>query len=209
MTKHPLQGLYAITDSTLMPDTDNLLFQVEQALRGGARIIQYRDKSTDQTKRLQQALALVDLCNQYHRPLLINDDTELARACGAHGVHLGQSDGNISQAREYLGREAIIGSTCHSSLTLAQTACQQSADYVAFGAFFPSSTKPDATPAPITLLAEAGSTLPVPVVAIGGINMDNAGQVISAGADMIAVIHSLFACDDICARAGQFDSLFN
>ncbi|SER10590.1 thiamine-phosphate pyrophosphorylase [Amphritea atlantica] len=209
MTKPPLHGLYAITDSTLMPDTDSLLFQVEQALRGGARIIQYRDKSTDQAKRLQQALALVDLCNQFHRPLLINDDTELARACGAHGVHLGQSDGNISQAREYLGREAIIGNTCHSSLTLAQTACQQSADYVAFGAFFPSSTKPDATPAPISLLAEAGSTLPVPVVAIGGINMDNAGQVISAGADMIAVIHSLFACDDICARAGQFDSLFN
>ncbi|WP_299202270.1 thiamine phosphate synthase [uncultured Amphritea sp.] len=209
MKNFQLQGLYAITDSKLMPDTDSMLFQVEQALRGGAQIIQYRDKSSDHPRRLQQALALVDLCNQFSRPLLINDDTVLAKACCAHGVHLGQSDGNIRQAREYLGVDAIIGNTCHSSLELAQIACEQSADYVAFGAFFPSSTKPDATPAPIGLLNEARSTLPVPVVAIGGINMDNAGQVISAGADMIAVIHSLFASDDICARAGQFDSLFN
>ncbi|MBR9868392.1 MAG: thiamine phosphate synthase [Oceanospirillales bacterium] len=204
-----LQGLYAITDSTLMPDTDSMLFQVEQALRGGAQVIQYRDKSADQTRRLQQALALVDLCHQFNRPLLINDDTELASACQADGVHLGQSDGNIRQAREYLGPHAIIGNTCHSSLELAQSACEQNADYVAFGAFFPSSTKPNAAPASIALLSEARSILPVPVVAIGGINMDNAGQVISAGADMIAVIHSLFACEDICTRAGQFHSLFN
>ncbi len=209
MKDFQLHGLYGITDSKLMPDTDSMLFQVEQALRGGAQMIQYRDKSSDHARRLQQAQALVDLCNQFHRPLLINDDTELARASAAHGVHLGQSDGNIRQAREYLGSGAIIGNTCHSSLELAQIACEQSADYVAFGAFFASSTKPDATPAPIGLLHEARSTLAVPVVAIGGINMDNATQVISAGADMTAVIHSLFACDDICARAGQFSSLFN
>ena len=140
---------------------------------------------------------------------MINDDTELAKACGAHGVHLGQSDGIISQARAFLGNQAIIGNTCHGSLELAQAGVGQGCDYVAFGAFFTSSTKPDASPAPISLLNEARSTLPVPVVAIGGINMDNADQVINAGADMIAVIHNLFASDDICSRAAQFNSLFN
>ncbi|MEH6577441.1 MAG: thiamine phosphate synthase [Amphritea sp.] len=208
MTKFQLQGLYAITDSKLMPDTDSMLFQVEQALRGGARIIQYRDKSTESDKRRQQCLALLDLCNQFNRPLLINDDIELAKLVGAHGVHLGQSDGVLAQAREYLGKHSIIGNTCHDSIELAQQACQQGCDYVAFGAFFTSSTKPDAKPAPLTLLTEARSTLPVPVVAIGGINMDNAEQVITAGADMLAVIHNLFASDDICAQAGRFDSLF-
>lgn len=208
MSQFELRGLYAITDSKLMPDTDSLLFHVEQALRGGARIVQYRDKSTDQAKRHQQALALVDLCNQFDRPLLINDDVELAKAVAAHGVHLGQSDGIVSQAREYLGQNQIIGNTCHDSLALAQTAVEQLADYVAFGAFFPSSTKPNASPAPLSLLQEARSRLPVPVVAIGGINMDNAGQVIEAGADMVAVIHNLFANDDICAQAGHFQQLF-
>ena len=209
MKEFQLQGLYGITDSTLMPTTDAMLYQVENALRGGANIIQYRDKSVNHPQRLAQAKALADLCHQFQRPLLINDDIELAKASNADGVHLGQSDGIVSQARDYLGSEAIIGNTCHSSLALAVNACQQSADYVAFGAFFRSSTKPDATPAPISLLSEARSNLPVPVVAIGGINMDNAGQVISAGADMIAVIHSLFASDDICTQAGQFDSLFD
>lgn len=209
MSQFELRGLYAITDSKLMPDTDSLLFHVEQALRGGARIVQYRDKSTDQAKRHQQALALVDLCNQFDRPLLINDDVELAKAVAAHGVHLGQSDGIVSQARAYLGQDQIIGNTCHDSLSLAQTAVEQQADYVAFGAFFPSSTKPNASPAPLSLLQEARSSLPVPVVAIGGINMDNAGQVIEAGADMVAVIHNLFANDDICTQAGHFQQLFN
>lgn len=209
MPRFQLCGLYAITDSQLMPDTDSLLFHVEQALRGGAQVIQYRDKSVDQTKRRQQALALVDLCNQFNRPLLINDDVELARTVSAHGVHLGQSDGIVSQARDYLGADRIIGNTCHDSLALAHAAVTQQADYVAFGAFFLSSTKPDASPAPLSLLREARSSLPVPVVAIGGINMDNAGQVIEAGADMIAVIHSLFASKDICAQANQFAQRFN
>lgn len=209
MSQFELRGLYAITDSKLMPDTDSLLLQTEQALRGGAQIVQYRDKSDDQAKRRRQALALVDLCNQFDRPLLINDDVELAQAVAAHGVHLGQSDGIVSQARERLGPDKIIGNTCHASLALAQTAVGQQADYVAFGAFFPSSTKPGASPAPLALLQQARSSLPVPVVAIGGINMDNAGQVIEAGADMVAVIHSLFANDDICAQAGRFQQLFN
>ncbi|MCW8884634.1 MAG: thiamine phosphate synthase [Motiliproteus sp.] len=203
----PLSGLYAITDSTLMPN-EKLLAMVEKALVGGAAIVQYRDKSDNQQLRQFQATALVNLCNSYQRPLLINDDIQLAKAANAHGVHLGQGDGSVAEARSILGDNTIIGVTCHDSLALAQEAQNQGADYVAFGAFFPSATKPDARPAPIELLHDARQLLQIPVVAIGGITVDNAQQVIDSGAAMTAVVHSLFAAENIKARAQQFNQLF-
>ncbi|WP_151705695.1 thiamine phosphate synthase [Nitrincola alkalilacustris] len=202
-----LHGLYAITDSTLMSDTSTLLQSVEAALLGGASIIQYRDKSTDSEKRLTQARLLTDLCQRYARPLVINDDVALAEAVGV-GVHLGQKDGDPEAARKRLGNTCIIGVTCHDRLDLALKAQQQGADYVAFGAFFPSTTKPDATPAPLTLLQEAKQQLSLPVVAIGGLSVDNAPKVISAGADMVAVIHQLFSASDITHQAQRFTALF-
>ncbi len=201
-------GLYGITDSTLMPDDGTLLNAVEGALRGGASIIQYRDKSGDNDKRLRQARALNQLCQQYQVPLLINDDAQLAFDSGASGVHLGQSDDSLQQARALLGPNAIIGITCHDRLELALQAREGGADYVAFGAFFASKTKPEARPAPLTLLQEARAKLDCPIVAIGGLSVDNASQVISAGADLVAVIHALFAADDINARAQAFSRLF-
>ncbi|MEH6627190.1 MAG: thiamine phosphate synthase [Motiliproteus sp.] len=205
--KPTLSGLYAITDAGLMPGS--LLEQkVTAALSGGAQVIQYRDKSDNQSQRLQQAKALVALCNQFQRPLLINDDIALAKQANAHGVHLGQKDGSIAEARKQLGEQAIIGVTCHDSLQLALDAQKQGADYAAFGAFFASSTKPDAKAAPIQLLHDAHQLLRIPIVAIGGITVDNALQVIEPGASMVAVIHSLFACDDIETRALQFSRLF-
>ncbi|MEH6649159.1 MAG: thiamine phosphate synthase [Motiliproteus sp.] len=203
-----LHGLYAITDQTLTPDS-SLIAQVESALKGGANVIQYRDKSDDQPKRLQQAKALVELCQRYQRPLLINDDPQLALEAGAAGVHLGQGDTTLAQARNLLGNEAIIGITCHDSLTLAQQAQQQGADYVAFGAFFTSRSKPDANPAPLALLQQASNQLDIPIVAIGGICVDNAAQVISQGADMTAVIADLFSADDIEHQARRLTSLFD
>lgn len=208
MSRFTLRGLYAITDSSLMSGDDTLLSHVEQALKGGASIVQYRDKSADAERRLRQAHALNQLCQHYQIPLLINDDIELALACGAAGVHLGQSDGNHAAARERLGPDAIIGITCHDSLELAEQAHADGADYIAFGAFFPSKTKPDAKPAPMTILAQARSRFALPIVAIGGISVDNAGQIIDAGADMTAVVHALFAADDITARAQQFTNQF-
>lgn len=199
-----LQGLYAITDSQLMPDDDTLLTQVEHALRGGAAIVQYRDKSTDHRQRLRQAQALRQLCHDYQRYLLINDDVTLARESQAHGVHLGQSDGSLAAARTTLGKDAIIGITCHDQLALAQHAEQEGADYVAFGAFYPSKTKPNASTAPLALLTEAKSRLSRPIVAIGGITVDNAPQTIQAGADMLAVIHALFSAPDIEQQAQRF-----
>ncbi|WP_261843759.1 thiamine phosphate synthase [Aliamphritea ceti] len=203
-----LQGLYGITDSQLMPNLNSMLFQVEAALRGGCGIIQYRDKSTGAKQRQQQAAALLDLCHQYDSLLLINDDIELAQAISADGVHLGQGDGNHADTRNILGPNAIIGITCHDDLQLAEQACSYDADYVAFGAFFASKTKPNAKPAPMHLLHDAKQNLPVPVVAIGGITVDNAHQIINAGADMLAVVHSLFSAEDITARAQSFQQLF-
>lgn len=203
-----LQGLYGLTDAQLMPTDIAMLEQVEAALKGGMRLLQYRDKSNDHNRRLRQARALLDLCRQYDCPLLINDDVELAQASGADGVHLGQQDGSVAAAREYLGKQALIGQTCHDRLELAHYAIRQGADHVAFGAFFPSLTKPGATPAPLGLLQEARAQLDVPVVAIGGISVDNAAQVIEAGADLVAVIHALFAADNIERQADRFAQQF-
>lgn len=206
--RQPLTGLYAITDSHLMPDTDTLCRRVEAALQGGASLVQYRDKSSDSEQRLQQARLLRELCHRHGARLLINDDVELAIAAGADGVHLGQEDSSLAAARERLGEQATIGITCHDRLDLARTAVAGGADYVAFGAFFPSSTKPKATQAPIELLHLARTELGCPIVAIGGISVDNAGQLIEAGANMIAVVHALFAHDDIRDRASAFSALF-
>ena len=205
---HKLSGLYAITDHQLMPDKASLLQQVETSLLGGARVIQYRDKSNDKSRRFDEATALLALCRRYQTPLLINDDVALAAEIGADGVHLGQSDGAVTQARALLGPTAIIGVTCHSSLDLALEAQKAGADYVAFGAFFPSKPKPNAKPAPMSLLNSAKGNLHLPIVAIGGISMDNAEQIIAAGADMVAVIHALFAQDDIQTTASRFAGLF-
>lgn len=203
-----LSGLYGITDQQLMPDLTSMLKQVEKSLKGGTKIIQYRDKSSDLKKRVEQASALNTLCKQHKAILLINDDAGLAAGIGAAGVHLGQSDGAVTEAREMLGPDAIIGVTCHDSIQLAEKAVAEGADYVAFGAFFPSKTKPDAKPAPMSLLQEAKQKVQLPIVAIGGISVDNADQIISAGADMVAVIHALYAQGNIKATAKQFHQLF-
>ena len=200
--------LYAITDSQLLPD-DQLGPAVAAALRGGCRRIQYRDKSHSPKARLQQARTLLDLCLEHGAELLINDDPQLAVRIGAHGVHLGQGDMPPEQARRLLGPEASIGVTCHASLEMAHAAARAGASYVAFGRFFPSSTKPDAPAAPLELLTSARQTLAVPIVAIGGITLDNAHSVMASGADWLAVSHSLFSAPDIEARAQAFNAQFS
>lgn len=196
--------LYAITDSQLLPG-DKLFSGVEAALQGGCKWIQYRDKSGDSNKRLQEARQLVALCNQYQAALIVNDDVQLAAAVNAQGVHLGQEDGDPQAARELLGPDAIIGVTCHDSLELAQRAIAQGASYVAFGRFFPSRTKPHARPAKFTLISEAKLKFPnIPLVVIGGITLENAHILLDAGADKIAVCHELFSAEDIRQTAIQF-----
>lgn len=201
-------GLYAITDGQLLPG-DRLLTSVEAALRGGAVLVQYREKNAPQAERLKQAQDLAALCHNAHVPLIINDDPELARRCGAAGVHLGQSDGSLAAARRLLGEQAIIGATCHADLALASSADTDGADYLAFGRFFNSTTKPGAPVAEPSVLARA-RRFGKPVTAIGGITAANGESLIRAGADLLAVVGGLFHGDvaTIEERARRFTRLF-
>lgn len=204
-----LRGLYAITDSELLKG--KLLPYVEAALKGGATLLQYRDKSSDDARRLREVEALRELCNRYGAALIINDDAELAARLGV-GLHLGQGDGSLSVARALLGRQAIIGGTCHAQLELAEAAAREGASYVAFGRFFNSNTKPGAPAADVELLAAAKAKINLPIVAIGGVTLDNAPALIAHGASMVAVVHGLFGADsaaEVERRARAFSELFN
>lgn len=203
----PLRGVYAITDENLLTGPA-LLLAVEAALRAGLALLQYRNKSADWPNKCAEATQLLRLCRRYDTPLLINDDVALCLAVGAAGVHLGQADTQLPQARQRLGSAAIIGITCHSDVDLAVRAEAAGADYVAFGRFFPSLTKPHAPQASVQVLRQAKARLGIPIVAIGGINTENGPGLVSAGADMLAVIHSLFASPDVGARAQALNALF-
>ncbi|WP_109125421.1 thiamine phosphate synthase [Dyella sp. C11] len=198
------RGLYVITDGP-RPD---LLEVVAQALAGGARLLQYRDKTTDQARRLTEARAIRALCAARQVPLIINDDVELARQCGAAGVHLGEDDGDVAAARAVLGEDAIIGVSCYDSLERAHQLTDAGADYIAFGAFFPSPTKPNARRASFDLLRQTAA-LGIPRVAIGGITPDNGESLIDAGADYLAVISAVFGDSDVRGAAARFAQLFS
>lgn len=205
-TKGLKPGLYAITDSELLPG-DSVLAAVEAAIRGGAALVQYRDKSSSASERIRLARGLKTICQAGQVPLIINDDAELARRVGADGVHLGQTDGDLRDARALLGSNAIIGATCHGDLALAKAADAAGADYLAFGRFFRSSTKPGARPSEVAVLT-AARKLGHPVVAIGGITLENGAELINAGADYLAVVGGLFDTDNIEQRAQEFTELF-
>jgi len=199
-------GIYAITFETA--DTEKLLTQVEAALTGGVAAVQYRDKSDDVARRHEQASELVALCRRFHVPLIVNDDLRLADLCDADGVHLGRDDASLREARIILGRDKFIGTSCYQSLETALAAQAAGADYVAFGSFFPSPTKPAAARANVILLHEAARTLRVPIVAIGGITLANAPMLLDAGADSLAVLSALFDTPDIRASARDLNQLF-
>lgn len=206
--KTRLSGLYGITDSGLQPSTATLLSAVEAALDGGMKVLQYREKKLTASQQLLQARQLKQLCTEYDALLIINDNVSLALAVDADGVHLGKSDSDIQQARQQLGIDRIIGASCYNQIQLALDAQSQGVDYVAFGRFFNSLTKPQAVQADPALLLLAQQQLSIPVCAIGGIRLDNAALVIEQGADMIAVIHDLFSASDIHQRASDFTALF-
>lgn len=197
------RGLYAITDGP----RDDLIAAARAALEGGAVLLQYRDKSKDAQRRLREARALVALCASHSVPLIVNDDVELAHASGSAGVHLGEHDGDIAAARATLGDGAIIGVSCYDSLERAREAAVAGADHLAFGAFFPSPTKPNARRATLQLLSDA-RVLGKPLVAIGGITADNGGPLIAAGADYLATISAVFGAHDIRSAAMRFSQLF-
>ena len=202
------RGLYAITDTALL--TDRVLVErVEQAIRGGATLIQYRDKQLSPAERRRQAADLAGLCDKHGVPLIINDDVMLAVAVGAAGVHLGKHDTDLLAARRQLGPGAIIGISCYNRIDLAVQAAGDSADYVAFGRFFPSNTKPGAVQASPALLSSARLAIDLPIVAIGGITPENGRELVNAGADLLAVIHGVFGQPDVEAAARRYAALFD
>jgi len=197
-----LRGLYAIADTgVLAPQAFRPA--VAAALAGGARLVQYRDKSADAAHRREQAAAMVALCRAHGAVSIVNDDLALALASGADGVHVGRDDADPVAVRRRLGPERLLGVSCYDDLGRAREAAAMGADYIAFGSVFPSATKPDAVRAPLDLFRQARAELQLPLCAIGGITANNAGEVFAAGADMVAVVRDLFEADDIRARAAR------
>lgn len=200
-------GLYAITPDCT--DTEKLLVMTKKSLTGGAKIIQYRNKTADATLRRRQAGKLASLCREFDVPLIINDHLNLMLEIGADGLHLGRNDISVHDARMALGSNKIIGASCYNQINLALIAEDQGADYVAFGAFFASITKPDAVVAPLEILDSAKQKLHIPIVAIGGITRRNAAVLIAHGGDAIAVSSALFDSQDIQEMAESFSQLFS
>ncbi len=200
-------GLYVITDPTLCPN-DTLIEQVTQALKGGAKIVQFRDKSSSFLAQLTLSKQLKTLCEQYQAYFIVNDNIELAKQSQAHGIHIGKDDQNLITARQQLGKQAIIGVSCYNDVSLALQMERLGADYVAFGRFFPSKTKPNAPQAELNTLKQAKQTLTIPIVAIGGITAENAPELIATGVDSLAVIQGVFAQENIQTAALRIHQQF-
>lgn len=203
-----IAGLYVLTDPGA-GTTDDLLSRTDAALRGGATMIQYRDKTQDARRRRREAAAILAQCRHHDAIFIVNDDVDLAAEVGADGVHLGRDDASLQQARNQLGPDAIIGVSCYASLAKAKQAEADSASYVAFGSFFPSRIKPAAVRAPINLLQEARRQLHIPIVAIGGIDQNNASALIKAGADAIAVVSAVILAEQPAQEARELARLFD
>lgn len=196
-------GVYAITNGP----RDDLFAAVEAALAGGARLLQYRDKTSDPVRRLAEAAELSSICARHEVPLIIDNDLALARETGA-GVHLGQHDVSVTEARRQLGEDAIIGVSCYGDIERARALAAEGADYIGFGAMHPSKTKPNATVISRDVLTQA-KALGLPVVAIGGITADNGKVLIDAGADFLAVVSGVFAAPDIQSATRRLADLFD
>lgn len=199
-------GIYAITDCENHP-VEELLEKSEKILRVGISLFQYRNKSNEQHRKKELALALKSLCQNYKTPFIVNDDLTLAKEISADGIHLGRNDPDIKAAREELGAK-IIGISCYNDIDRAINAEAEGADYIAFGSFFSSRTKPDATQANIETLSKAKSSLQIPVVAIGGITPENGKELVNAKADFLAIISGLFSAADTSNTTRKYVNLF-
>lgn len=201
-------GLYLVTPES--DDEDALAARVEAALAGKPAVLQYRNKHASPDTRLAQAVRLAALCRAAGVPFIINDDVALACEVDADGVHVGKddADGNLAAVRAQIGGGRLLGVSCYNEWWRAEAAVAAGADYVAFGAMFPSPTKPRNVRAEPALLSRARAGLPVSVVAIGGITLDNAPALVAAGATQLAVISDVFSAPDVSARAAAYAALY-
>ena len=203
----PERGIYAVTPEQW--SGVELAGAVAAAVENGVRAVQYRDKSPDPARRRRDAAALLAICRPHGVPLIINDDVDLAHATGADGVHLGRDDEGLAAARARLGEGAIIGISCYDEAERALAAARSGADYVAFGSFFPSVTKPGAVRATTELVAAVRPRIEIPIVAIGGITADNAPPLLESGVDLLAVVNAIFGARDIGRAARRLARLFS
>ena len=203
-----MRGLYAITDCDNLSG-DSLFSKTEEILRAGVAVLQYRDKSGDCVKRKHEATELRQLCREQDCLFIINDDVQLAKSTASDGVHLGQDDSDCKTARNMLGPEAIIGVSCYNSLRMALAAAADGANYIAFGSFFPSSSKQDTVTAEPAIIRQAKAEISLPVAAIGGITLTNCRTLIEHGADMLAVISSIYQAEDTYLTIREFNRLIN
>lgn len=201
-----MNGLYIVTPD--WDDTKKLLEVTEQALRGGAEIVQYRHKTAAPDLRREQARELMSLCCRYRKPFIINDHVELAMEVGADGIHVGGTDAAIAEVRKAVGPTKIVGASCYGDLELAKAAHAAGASYVAFGGFYPSRVKKYPVTTPVDIIAQSKSAVPLPVVVIGGMTQENAAPLVAAGTDMVAAISSVYMQDDPEAAARRFADLF-
>lgn len=201
-----IKGIYAITDCDNHKPVE-MLDKTEKLLNGGIALLQYRDKKNNYETKIQLANKLKQLCSHYNVPLIINDDIRIAKQVSAEGVHLGNDDESIKNARRVLG-PVIIGKSCYNKLENAGLAIRQGASYIAYGAFFQSATKPQAVTALPGIIKESKSLFDSPVVAIGGITIRNAEVLIDSGADMLAICRGLYETSDISITVKEFNKLF-
>ncbi|WP_395823061.1 thiamine phosphate synthase [Collimonas sp.] len=201
-----MKGLYIVTPD--WDDTDKLLHVTEQALQGGASLLQYRHKTADAAQRRRQAAALLALCRRYQRRFIINDFIELCMELDAGGIHVGGTDASVAEVRALIGPDEIVGASCYGDLQLAHAAYRAGASYVAFGGFYPSRVKQYPVTTPPDIVTRAKADIALPNVVIGGMTQQNALPLIAAGADMVAAISSVYLADDPTAAAREFTALF-
>lgn len=204
---HKLNGLYLVTPD--WDDTEQLIMVTEQALLGGAALVQYRHKLADPALRVEQASALLALCRRFNRPFIVNDHVSLSVQLDADGVHVGGTDVSVAAARQALGADKIVGASCYGDLALAHAAYQAGASYVAFGGFYPSRVKKYPVTTPVTIVSNACATIALPNVVIGGMTTDNCRPLIAAGAHMVAAISSVYLAEDPQAAAREFAGAFS
>ncbi len=201
-----MKGLYLVTPD--WDDTERLLSVTEQALQGGATVLQYRHKTASDALRKEQAQALLTLCRRLNLPLVINDHVELCEAIDADGLHVGGTDASVAQVRARLGKDKIVGASCYGDLQLARDAKAAGASYVAFGGFYPSRVKKYAVTTAPDIIARAISEMDIPVCVIGGMTADNSKPLVAQGAHLVAAISSVYSADDPRSVASEFANLF-
>lgn len=201
-----MKGLYLVTPD--WDDTDKLVAATEQAIAGGASLLQYRHKTASAELRTEQASALLNLCRRLKVPLIINDHLDLCERIDADGVHVGGTDASVAEVRTKMGKAKIVGASCYGDLQLARDAAAAGASYVAFGGFYPSRVKKYEVTTSPDIITRALSDIDLPLCVIGGMTPQNARPLIELGANAVAAISSVYAATDHRSAAAEFASMF-